>query len=376
MSKKKKAGVVSPSVKPQTIKAPVQPVRPAFVERPAPAPVVERPAPTAEPPFALIRFDKRVRRLVATVFGLFLVLTLLKIHYSSIPYWNQVMPDGSDPKRGLIAGKARAIRMDEWAAMIPFELSQINNGYPQENPAIGGGKPGLVVNLPINHFIAAFRPNYWGLYVFDAERGFAWNVLFYPFFGFLVVALLFLLLTNNQFWLSVGGAFWFTVSPAIAWWSFSPLTLVFSGTLILLSSIYIFYARSYRTFLWAGPVFVWSVVMFCLNLYPPYQVPFGYLLIALLIGFVWRNYQKERLFDQVGWKLATFAVAGLAIAGILYSYYVDAKPTVDALAGTVYPGKRSETGGTGFIANWLSEYYAGWLLDDQKFPKEWLSTLR
>ena len=369
MSKKKKVGVVAQPSKPQTVATPVRPPAKVPVEKPTLEPEI----PTADQPFELIRFDKRVKRFTAIILGLFVVLTLLKIHFSSIPYWNQVIPDGSDAKRGLIMGKARGIRMDEWAAMVPFVLSQANNGYPQENPAIGGEKPGLVVYLPIKHFITIFRPNYWGFTFLDTERGFAWNGTFYPIFGFLAIVYLFLLLTQNQFWLSVLGGFWFVFSPAIAWWSFSPLTHVFSGSLILLASFYIFYARKLTTLLWAGALFAWALVTFALNLYPPYQVPFGYLLIFLLIGFVWRNYQKELLFSHVWAKLATFALAGIFIGAAVYAYYVDAKPTIDVMSNTVYPGKRSDTGGTGFIANWLSEYYSGWLLNDQLYPKAWLN---
>ncbi|MCC5613117.1 hypothetical protein LC612_42195, partial [Nostoc sp. CHAB 5834] len=43
------------------------------------------------------------------------------------------------------------------------------------------------------------------------------------------------------------------------------------------------------------------------------------------------------------------------------------------MSNTVYPGKRSETGGTGFVANWFSEYFSGWLLNDQRFPQSWLN---
>lgn len=372
MSKKKKGIALAQTGKPagnSDAAIPQSPIQPAFAPV-APSAVV---APDETTSFELLHFNKRVKWLTGLCIGLFLVLTLSKIHFSSIPYWNQVLPDGSDPKRGLIAGRPKGIRMDEWSAMAPFVLSQANNGFPQKNQAIGGEKPGLVVYLPIHHFITAFRPNYWGFYLFDTERSFAWNGIFYPIFGFLMVAYLFLILTRNQFWLSVLGAFWFIFSPAIAWWSFSPLTHVFSGSIILMASLYIFYARKWQTLVWAGALFAWSVVTFALNLYPPYQVPFGYLLIFLLIGFVWRYYRKEFLFSQIGAKAATFLLAAVAIGAIVYAYYVDAKPTIDALANTVYPGKRSESGGTGFIANWLSEYYSGWLLNDQKFPKAWLN---
>ncbi|GAB3891417.1 DUF7657 domain-containing protein [Spirosoma agri] len=372
MSKKKKAVVPSQPSQPQ----PASKTTPLPVQKNAVGKSATPPEPFVEPadqPFELIRFDKRVKWFTAIWLGLFLILALSKIHFSSIPYWNQVIPDGSNPKRGLIAGTPRAIRMDEWAAMVPFVLSQANNGYPQENPAIGGEKPGLVVYLPIKHFITVFRPNYWGFTFLDTDRGFAWNGLFYPFFGLLVVVYLFLVLTKNQFWLSLFGAVWFVLSPAIAWWSFSPLTHVFSGSLILLASFYIFYARQAKTLIWAGVLFAWALITFSLNLYPPYQVPFGYLLIFLLIGFVWSNYRKELLFNQLIGKIITFGLAGLVIAAVVYAYYVDAKPTIDVMSNTVYPGKRSDSGGTGFIANWLSEYYSGWLLNDQRFPKEWLN---
>ncbi|WP_338874445.1 hypothetical protein WBJ53_02390 [Spirosoma sp. SC4-14] len=372
MSKKKKAVVTNQPGKSQTAPKPsLQSAVKDTAVKPAPAT-----GPLAEPidaGFELIRFDKRVKWLMGILVGLFLLLTLAKIHFSSIPYWNQVIPDGSNPKRGLIAGTPRAIRMDEWAAMSPFILSQANNKFPEENPAIGGGKPGLVAYLPISHFVTVFRPNYWGFTFLDTERGFAWNSVFYPLFSFLVVTLLFLALTKNQFWLSVFGAFWLVFSPAMAWWSFSPLGHVFSGSIILLASFYIFYARKLQTLLIAGVVFGWAVITFALNLYPPYQVPFGYLLVFLLIGFVWRNYQKELLFDHVVAKIVTLGIAGLAIGAIAYAYYVDAKPTIDVMSNTVYPGKRSDLGGTGFIANWLSEYYSGWLLRDQRFPKAWLN---
>ena len=373
MSKKKKGQPVQPAVRSVTNSLVDSPVaRPKPVDAPAIKPPVT-PLVDDDASFVLIRFDKRVKRFMGIVVGLFIVLSLAKIHTSSIPVWNQILPDGADLKRGLVAGMPRSIRMDEWSAMVPFILSQANNGYPQENAAIGGGKPGLVVYLPLSHFIMAFRPNYWGFGFLDLDRAFAWNNLFYPFFGYLVSVLLMLILTRNQFWLSVFGGLWLVLSPGIAWWSFSPLTHVFSGSLILIGSLYVFYARTLRTRLLGGILFAWAFITFALNLYPPYQVPYGYLLIFLLIGFTWRNYRKELLFNQWIGKVVTFGLAGMAIAAVVYAYYTDAKPTIDAMANTVYPGKRSESGGTGFVANWLSEYYSGWLLSDQKFPSTWMN---
>lgn len=323
--------------------------------------------------FTLIRFDKKVKWFIGICVGLFLLLTLAKINYSSIGMWNTMIPDGSDAKRGIISGTPKPIRIDEWGVVTPFMMSQAHKGFPLENPTIGGERVALVGYYPIKHFISFFRPSHWGFFLFDIEHGFAWHWNFVIFFNLIATTLLFLLLTRNNFWVSVLGAIWLIFSPGFAWWSYFFLTTQFAGSLLLLSSIYIFYARSAKTLLLLGPLFLWAFVMFALILYPPYQVMLGYLLVVLLIGFVWRNFSKEYIFDQFWFKLATFAIAFAVMGLIFYQFYSDAKSTIDVMSNTVYPGKRSETGGTGFIANWFSEYYAGWLVNNEKFPKNWLN---
>ncbi|WP_421827988.1 DUF7657 domain-containing protein [Larkinella sp.] len=369
MSKKKKIPASVQPIPPKSISQPAKPDWPAsrsVVSAEKPLPV--RPEETAQ----LIDFNKRLKWFIGICIGLFLLLTLAKIHYSSLPYWNQVIPDGSDPKRGLISGKPRPIRMDEWAAMVPFTLSQANQDYPVENMAIGGEKPALVLYLPVKHFIMLFRPDYWGFFI-STDFGLSWRWNFMLLGSLIVTTLLFLILTRNNFWVSVCGAVWLLLSPGFAWWSFSLLTSMISGGLLLISSLYLFYAQKRSTLIWAGLLFVWSLIAYALNLYPPYQVSIGYLLVFILIGFVASNFRREQLFSQLGSKAVAFAVAFALIGFVLYQYYVEAKATIDVMSQTVYPGKRSETGGTGFIANWFSEYYAGWLLDDQRFPKGWLN---
>ena len=374
MSKKKKGTPVAAATS--------SPSRPA-VSPPKPQPVSVRTPPVAPPkpteipeadrPFELVRFDKRFKLFLYICVGLFILLTLAKINYSSVGVWNTVIPDGADIKRGIISGTPKSIRMDEWAVSTPFIMSQYHNNFQLENLAIGGEYPALVGYLPVHHFVSVFRPDFWGFYFLNLEMGFAWWWQFKVIGSILALTFLFLVLTKNNFWLSVFGAVWLVYSNGIAWWSFYLLPILLPGAVLLIASIYIFYARSGRTLLIAGPLFVWSLASFALALYPPYQVPLGYLLIAILVGFVAREFHKEWLLDKLWAKLITFTIAFATLGIIFYFYYVDAKPTIDVMANTVYPGKRSETGGTGFIANWFSEYY-GWLVSDSSFPKEWLNS--
>lgn len=368
MSKKRKGPNPAPTAGQATKPQPVNPIQTPPVAKPKPVVVAEE-----DRPFEIIRFDKRVKLFLAISVGLFLLLTLAKINYSSIAIWNQVLPDGSDAKRGLISGTPRQIRMDDWAGATPMLLSQVNNDFPLQNQSLGGEKPPLVTSIPTHHYITLIRPENWGFHLFDVERGYAWRWNFFIFAGLITWFLAFLALTRNQFWLSAAGAVWLVLSPGVAWWSFVNLGWMYSGLLILISSLYIFYARSVRTMAINGILFGWALLAFALFLYPPYQVPFGYMLIVLLIGFVWRYYQPERLFGNVWAKLITFAVALAGVGLFLYFYYNEAKPTIDILSNTAYPGRRSESGGTGFVANWFSEYFSGWMLDDQHFPASWMN---
>ncbi|WP_461052172.1 DUF7657 domain-containing protein [Spirosoma arcticum] len=377
MSKKRKGQPIASAVperrppSPSRSTPPYTPPTPVRSQPAAPPKPVE--LPEAERPFELIRFDKRVKWFIGICIGLFILLTLAKINYSSIGMWNTVIPDGADAKRGIVLGTPKQIRMDEWAILAPFMLSQAHQGFPLENPAIGGEKVALVGYFPINHFISFFRPDYWGFYLFDIEHGFAWRWNFILCFGIISVMLAFMLLTRNQFWLSVLGTIWLIFSPGLAWWSFFLLTSIYAGFGMVVASAYLFFSTKTRTILIAGVVFFWCFSMFALTLYPPYQVPLGYLLLFLLIGYTWRHYNKQLLLSKVWLKLGVFALAFAVMGVVFYAYYLDAKSTIDVMSNTVYPGKRSETGGTGFVANWFSEYFAGWLLNDQQFPKTWLN---
>lgn len=366
MSKKKKL-----PAQPAPIKNAHQPVR-SDLPASRPTAVADKPVEDSPEGFQLIHFDKRLKWFLGVCFGLFVLLTLAKMHYSSIPYWNQVIPDGSDPKRGLMAGKPLPIRIDEWGVSTPFILSQVQNGFPLENQALGGERPALVGYYPVKHLVSVFRPDYWGFFLLSPEQGYAWWWQFKVIGSLVALTLLLLLLTRNNFWLSVFGAFWIVFSSGVARWSFYLLPNLLPGALLLVASIYLFYGRSVKTLLVNGVLFVWAFATFALALYPPYQIPLGYLLIFLLVGFVWREFHRDWLFDKLPAKLLTFGLAFAALGAIFYTYYRDAKASIDVMSHTVYPGQRSETGGTGFIANWFSEYY-GWLVDDARFPKEWLN---
>ncbi|MGB3079311.1 MAG: hypothetical protein WBB31_09575 [Saprospiraceae bacterium] len=88
---------------------------------------VQRAAPVAavkerKAEFELIHFDLKAWIFIGVCSFMFFLFVGLKWHNSSIPHWSQVVPDGGDPKRGLVTGEPLFIRSDEWLVYTSFIL--------------------------------------------------------------------------------------------------------------------------------------------------------------------------------------------------------------------------------------------------------------
>lgn len=321
--------------------------------------------------FTLIRFDRRTKLTVAVMTAVFLLMVLAKLHFVSLPIWNKLIPDGSIETRGLVAGTPKQIRMDDYAVGAPWIISNINNNFPIENESVGGLRAPMLV-IPVRHIANVFKPYNWGYFLFDAERGYAFAYDSSPYLLLLGAFLFFMLVTGNQYGLSLTGAIALTLSSGTAWWSFIPAVMIAYCCGSFVVAVYLIYEhRPLYAALYAITL-VWFVISYILVLYPPYQVPLAYAFIFVLLGYLLNNWRTLFPLRAVPIKLAALAGAAILAGWILSLFYADAKDTIQAVSSTVYPGQRSETGGTGFIANWYSEYYS-WFFNDQKFPKGWLN---
>lgn len=345
--------------------------RPAATEPTAPVRESLRSAQPVEPASPLIRFDKRLNWFLGVCTGLFLLLTLANWNYSSVGMWNQIIPDGSAPQRGIVSGQPRSIRMDDYAVGIPWIMSEANRGYPLENISVGGEKS-PVLTTPTRHFTVLFKPTNWGYFLFSVDRGYAWGVNLTIFFALVSLTLMLLLLTNNNFWLSIFGSVWILLSSGTQSWFYNAVHAVPGACLLFVSAAYLLYGTTRRQILLASLAAGWTFTNFALMLYPPYQVPLAYGIGLLFIGYVLNNPDWARIRTLWPLKLAGGVLALVIVGGVFWAFLRDLKPTFDAVTGTVYPGKRSEMGGTGFIANWFSEYFS-WQTDDANFPKSWLN---
>ena len=319
--------------------------------------------------FELIRFDKKVNVYIGLCLFFFFLFVALKWHNSSIPFWSANINDGGSQERGLVAGRPVPIRSDEWLVVSSFIMAQEQDHYPVSNEALGYGKTPLVMGLPTNSILSILRPQLWGYYLLDDERAFSWQWNF-KIFPFLIVSFLLLMLfTKNNFLISLFGSTWLFLSSAIQWWSIN--TEIFTlGFITVISGIYILYSNKINQIILNGIIFLISCFSFAMILYPPYQVPLAYFLLALFLGFIISRKNLGIIVEMKFVKLSVFACCLVLLSLLFYKFYKECKGTIEVMSHTVYPGGRNEQGGGFSFVSMFRDNFS-WFLNDSFFPPRW-----
>jgi hypothetical protein len=321
----------------------------------------------------LIRFDKKTIAFLSICTVLFFLFVGLKLHNSSIPYWNTIAYDGGDLKRGLVAGTPLPIRSDEWLVGSTFFLSQVKKGFPVANESLGYGKVPLTFGLPTTHLLSLIKPSFWGCYFLDTERAYSWTWNFRIFPALMSFFLCLMLFTRNNFKLSAFGSAWIFLSSAIQWWSTNTELFMF-GCVSVVAFVYILLSDNPKTILFNGILLLLSSYSFAMILYPAYLVPLAYFLIALLVGFFlqYRKTIPEQLRRKPLWKTGTLLVTTGALLYLLYLFFQEAKDTIDVVTKTVYPGQRNEAGGNFEFVRLFTDNFS-WFMKENKFPATWVN---
>lgn len=318
----------------------------------------------------LIKFDYKVILLILVSFLIFSLLVAFKIHGSSIPIWNQIIP-GDNPKDGLILGTPKGTRSDEWDVGTPFVLSQAKSEpkFPLSNEALGGGNVPLLMNLPVKHTSTFFRPQHWGYFIFDTERAFSFYWNFKTFGLFLGFFFLLMLVTKNDFGLSLLGSLWVLLSSFMQWWFSIPLPeMVASFSMIFVSFIYLVFSKKKLLVFSSGILLLIFFINFVLFFYPPFQVVLVYLLLFLLVGYFIQNFSINTLMKNIRLKtIVALVFLGTSVL-VLYLFYRDAKDTIALIMETVYPGNRRSVGGGISLLKYFSGFY-NMIMIEQYYPK-------
>jgi hypothetical protein len=290
----------------------------------------------------LIRFDFRTQVLCALGLLLFVGLVAFEIHGSSIEMFNQYLPSDqvgiSDSS--LVAGRAKAIRSDEWLVSTPAVLHEYTN------PA------GLT---PSEKALDAVSPWNWGFHLLGLDRGFSFMWDFWVMGSLFAFFFLVMLLTGNNFGVSVFSSLFVFFSSYNRWWDISIYVTTFS---VVLVSLICFLQSRQRLNIWLSfaSLCVFGL-KFVLQLYPPWQVMLAYLMLFILAGFLVRKGSRENLRTHLRTKIALATVGLAGAAGVGAIGYAMNRGVIQAESATVYPGKRVLAGGdVGFF-----EFFSGYL---------------
>lgn len=329
--------------------------------------------PVADGP-ALVRFDWKSAVVGAVLLAILILCTVFKLHGSSVGMWNRVFRRPT-PSSELLWGTPRNIRIDEWSLITPAMLSQAHHrpSFPVVNESWGSGRSPVVLNLPVRHWSLSFRPQYWGFFLLDVERAFAfyWTMKMVLLVGGLF--LLLMLLTDGDFPVSLLGALCIYFSGFIQWWYSTPAMLpemVGCFALAVVATHYIARSADRRVVLGAGAVLAASLLAFTFCLYPPFQIPLIFLGIALLVGSLLPH--RDRIKRDWPVRAATLAVTALVVVVLLAVFCAEMKTTFDAIRNTVYPGSRVSQGGEVSVTRLFAGFF-GFFMSETSYPSAWLN---
>jgi len=309
----------------------------------------------------LIFFSKEHKILVSILLFLFFLLVALNIHGYSISAWREYIDGDNSKCDEILCGTFRSARSDDFVAEIPLMLSQLSHkpSFPVINQNIGQGYNALYFpSMPAKHILTVFKPTIWGFFI-GPDKGLSWRWwslylgLFYVYF------LVFMLISRNQFYLSVMGSLFLLFSPFFQFWSMHIAEVPLFMGLMFVAFIHVCFSSKKKIILLHSLLLGWSVGCFVLNFtYPPYQISLFYLFLFMTSSFIISRYKEFKFSENKLFRFTGFLIAVVIAGGAFFIYYDELKDILQTIAATEYPGKRFSIGG---------EYHFGRLFSNNFF---------
>ncbi|MBR2465401.1 MAG: hypothetical protein IKB38_00500 [Clostridia bacterium] len=275
----------------------------------------------------------------------FASLVILNINFSSVGAFNwNIQPDMRTDTTLPLFGIPRGIRSDEWLVYVPRAFTSDFEGFDEFN---------YILRATENYSISAnglqlgwsslSAPMSWGYYILGAERGLSFYWSFLMVMSFMASYEFSLIISGGKRRLALFGAGFIGLSQFSMWWSVC--SYLISAQMLIVAAYYFFgEKRIGRKILYAA-VAAFSATLFIVKLYPAWQVPYGYILIGLI---VWLIITKRNEIKASRWyDLLIIGAAFALMASIVLAYLSDTAKANETLLATVYPGKRFDTGGGG-----------------------------
>lgn len=284
---------------------------------------------------------------------LFILCVVCEISGSSIGCWNNFISSNVTDE-GVILGKSRGIRSDEWAVLTPMTFSQFFDGFHYFSDILRGNHTDvfMVYGLPVLNIMQIFRPFQLGFLFLGMAKGLSffwcgrWIALFMVTFEFSM------LFTKKNKILSLLGAFMVTLAPMVQWWfAVNGIVEIFVfGELAILLLYKYMNTESFkkRCFYLLGLVL--CAGGYIMVIYPAWQIPMAYVFLALAIWVIVENRKNCKINGK---DIISILVAILVFAGCMGYIFSQSRDTIKVVMDTVYPGSRALTGG-GVLKKYVS----------------------
>lgn len=286
-------------------------------------------------------FDKRW--IIAAVLLLFFVCN--RYNGDSIAMYDSYIQngEGSDYIEPVL-GKARAIRSDEWLVDTPISMSSryLEEPYGKYNSIIRGTK---TLNGSSLSFSSIGSPLYFPKMAITELFGYDYGIAF-GWYGHIMLVFLFaieffLIITNKNKLLSACGACMLVFSSYFLWWGFPSVFLGANASVVC--AYHFIHCKDWKKKI---PLAIGTSIFtanFIMVLYPAWQVPLGYMVLAILVSLIHDNWSVIKSMSKAEW--VTIALALVFCCAIVVSYLLSRQEYTNAVMQTEYPGSRVEYGG-------------------------------
>lgn len=277
--------------------------------------------------------------------GLFVLCVAMRINYSSAGMLDGIIqPNHSTQTDDIVTGISRGIRTDEYVVITSMIMSQYRNGFGLVNPDMMANDviTSLHPKLPNKTLLTLLTtPQYIGFVFLPFENAYSFYQLLPWFVAFFAVLEMLMVLTKKRKLMSSIGSLFIIFSPVTLWFD-SIQYIMYVALLFDIFHLFIQYGKTWKLKLAFSGLFGWIGACFVMLIYPAWQVPYGYVLLALLISLIVSNRKQLKWRDLLYALPAVVILAALVVPNILGSLEQYRLTTQ-----TIYPGQRSETGGGG-----------------------------
>lgn len=295
----------------------------------------------------MYEFIHKNRYKIACAFLLF--VTIFKYSGSSITSYHEflsIQPNYDDSRYHTLFGKVRTIRTDEWATSTTYLLSQANseNAFSYFSNVLRGTITEMftVAKAPVLDILMLGRPFQIGFLLLGNDMGFS----FYWYARLVAMMLgsyeLCLILTNKNKKVSLMGMIVITFSAAVQWW-YCMHVLIYGQIVIVLIDKFMNTDKKRNKYLCALGILI-AGLSYVLELYPAWQISFGYIFLAMVIWILIKNI-KYGNYKFTKHDVAVIIITIICLVLLLGRWYMLSKDTIAATMNTDYPGERNEVGG-------------------------------